>query len=79
MRMLRFLCREQGKTIIVVTHDPSVASYADRMIKLLDGNIIEDKLMRPPRTTRTPDIAPPKVNSWSAVEEAIVEDAAYVD
>jgi ABC-type lipoprotein export system ATPase subunit len=79
MRMLRFLCREQGKTIIVVTHDPNVASYADRMIKLLDGNIIEDKLMRPPRTTRTPDIAPPTVNSWSAVEEAIVEDAAYVD
>ena len=75
MRMLRFLCRQQGKTIIVVTHDPNVASNADRMISLRDGNIIEDKLMRPPRR----NIRPVAVNGWSAVEEAIVEEAEYVE
>ena len=75
MRMLRFLCRQQGKTIIVVTHDPKVAANADRMISLMDGNIIEDKLMRPPRRS----MPPVAVNGWSVVEEAIVEDAEYVD
>ena len=75
MRMLRFLCRQQGKTIIVVTHDLNVAGYADRMISLKDGDIIEDRLMR---HTRNP-VPPPKVNGWSAAEEAIVEDAEYVE
>ncbi len=77
MNMLRFLCRQQGKTIIVVTHDPSVANYADRMIGLRDGDIIED---RPIRQTRS--VPPPpevKVNGWSLVEEAMVEESDYVD
>lgn len=74
MRMLRFLCRQQGKTIIVVTHDQNVASYADRKISLRDGDIIEDSLMRPTRNIR-----PPEVNGWSAVEHAIVEEAEYVE
>ena len=29
----------EGKTIIVVTHDPAVASYANRIIKIKDGRI----------------------------------------
>jgi len=33
---------EEGKTIIVVTHDPKVASYAERIILLLNGKIIAD-------------------------------------
>lgn len=44
MRMLRALCDKQRKTIIVVTHDNSVASYADRILQLMDGKIIEDHL-----------------------------------
>jgi ABC-type lipoprotein export system ATPase subunit len=39
MRLLRNLCDKQGKTILVVTHDPSVAQYADRIIQLQDGRI----------------------------------------
>ena len=31
-----------GKTIIVVTHDPRVASGSKRIIFLRDGNILED-------------------------------------
>ena len=33
---------EEGKTIIVVTHDPKVVSYAERIILLLNGKIIAD-------------------------------------
>jgi len=31
----------EGKTVIVVTHDPAVASYADRVIKIKDGKVEE--------------------------------------
>lgn len=32
----------QGKTIIIVTHDPNVASYCHRTLKVIDGNLTED-------------------------------------
>jgi ABC-type lipoprotein export system ATPase subunit len=44
MEMLRYLCTKRGKTIIIVTHDPNVASYADRMLHLRDGEIVDDVL-----------------------------------
>jgi macrolide transport system ATP-binding/permease protein len=36
----------QGITVIVVTHDESVASYAQRIIRLKDGKVVEDKKIR---------------------------------
>jgi ABC-type lipoprotein export system ATPase subunit len=42
MQMLRVLCKQRGKTIIVVTHDPTVARYADRVLRLRDGRLIGD-------------------------------------
>jgi len=35
---------KQGQTIIVVTHDPDVASRCTRVLKLVDGKIISDEL-----------------------------------
>ncbi len=75
MRMLRFLCRKQGKTIIVVTHDPTVASYADRMISLRDGDIIEDRMVHHERKSKPR----PVFNGWRLAEEALVEEAEYTD
>ena len=34
--------RELGKTIVMVTHDPKMASYCSRLILLKDGMILED-------------------------------------
>ena len=32
-----------GKTIIIVTHDPSVAHRCQRVIRLHDGNVVHDE------------------------------------
>jgi putative ABC transport system ATP-binding protein len=37
MELLRRSCDELGQTIIVVTHDPKAAAYADRIVFLSDG------------------------------------------
>lgn len=42
MRMMVRLCRENNQTLILVTHDVELAQYADRIITLLDGNIVKD-------------------------------------
>ena len=38
--LLQILNREHGKTIVMVTHDPHAASYADNVLFLEDGQII---------------------------------------
>jgi ABC-type lipoprotein export system ATPase subunit len=43
MKLLRWLSTHRGKTVIVVTHDPHVASYADRVLHLKDGRIVDDR------------------------------------
>jgi len=42
MALLRHLNREQGVTLLLVTHDPEAASFADRIIQLRDGQITEE-------------------------------------
>ena len=34
--------RELGQTIVLVTHDPSAAAHADRVVFLVDGSIVEE-------------------------------------
>lgn len=41
MSLLKQLNREEGITLILVTHDEAVASFADRIVKLRDGQIVE--------------------------------------
>lgn len=40
MEVLRRSCDELGQTIVVVTHDAQAASYADRVVFLRDGQIV---------------------------------------
>jgi len=39
MELLRELNEKRKKTIIMVTHDPNVARYAHRTIRIVDGRI----------------------------------------
>jgi putative ABC transport system ATP-binding protein len=42
MEFLSTLNRKQGYTIVMVTHDRKVAEYANRIIRIIDGQIISD-------------------------------------
>ncbi|WP_264212367.1 ABC transporter ATP-binding protein [Leisingera thetidis] len=44
MEMLRFLNKELGKTIVMVTHDPEAATYAGRTLHLNKGHFEEQGL-----------------------------------
>ena len=37
---LRRSVRELGQSIVMVTHDPHGAAYADRVVFLADGNVV---------------------------------------
>ena len=40
--LLQSLNSDGGSTIVLVTHDVTLASRASRMIRLLDGSVVED-------------------------------------
>ncbi|WP_240037671.1 ABC transporter ATP-binding protein [Glycomyces paridis] len=42
LRFLRKSVDDFGQTIVMVTHDPSAAAYADRVVFLADGQIVHD-------------------------------------
>lgn len=42
MDMIRDFARAFNQTIVLVTHDPELAQYADRIVTLVDGRIVKD-------------------------------------
>ncbi len=42
LSFLRTSVRELGRTVVMVTHDPSAAAYADRVLLLADGRVAGD-------------------------------------
>jgi putative ABC transport system ATP-binding protein len=41
MELLRKICKEQNKTIIMVTHNMDYTAYADRVVYMKNGKIVE--------------------------------------
>ncbi len=41
MDYLKNLNQEESKTIVLVTHDPNIAKYATRVVRIRDGRIYE--------------------------------------
>ena len=44
LKLMTDCVRERGTTLIVVTHDPEMSRYADRVIRLLDGRVLENSV-----------------------------------
>ena len=71
MEIIREL-HQKGHTIILVTHDPNIATFANRVIEIKDGEIIAD-------TSKSTEIAPstvesvPENTSWRFYKDQFVE------
>ena len=44
LAFMRLAVREMDQTVVMVTHDPVAASYADRVVFLVDGRIVDEVL-----------------------------------
>lgn len=80
-RMLRDLNCD-GVTVIMITHDPSIARTADRVIELSDGKVLSDEAtagqgaadeatVRGCRPPEIPELPAATQSSWSRVRERI--------
>ena len=66
----------EGHTIIIVTHDMSVAEHAQRIIEIRDGEIIADRVNENAprhRAQRAPTVAAGKGNTWRAARDRFTE------
>jgi len=44
MQMMIRLCKQYNQTLVLVTHDTEIAEYADRIVTMRDGVIVEDRV-----------------------------------
>ena len=54
MNILRTFNRERGLTVILVTHEPDIAVFADRVITVRDGHIVSDERRHPREVSGAP-------------------------
>jgi putative ABC transport system ATP-binding protein len=71
--VLRIFARlnEEGRTVVLITHEPDVAEQSKRVVRLSDGEIVEDR-----RTLAVHD-APPVLRSQKSGHRAT--DAGVVE
>jgi putative ABC transport system ATP-binding protein len=70
MGIFQRLNRERGISIILVTHEPDIASYADRVIVFKDGRVKSDRIVSAPRDAKA------ELAEMPAVEAGEEEEAA---
>lgn len=46
MNLMETLNREHGLTFVIVTHDPGVGARCDRIVKMRDGLIVDEEVLR---------------------------------
>ncbi|MCM0647705.1 ABC transporter ATP-binding protein [Clostridium swellfunianum] len=46
IELLKFTARKYNQTLILITHDVNIASMADRVITIEDGEIVSDKYLK---------------------------------
>jgi putative ABC transport system ATP-binding protein len=53
MRILASIAHERGSAVLVVTHDPRVVPFADRIVQIEDGRLIDERTGGPKRVRRS--------------------------
>ncbi len=48
IKLLHQAAKERGAAVIVVTHDPRLEAYADRIIHMEDGKMLSDHMVSAP-------------------------------
>lgn len=83
MHLLRRLCHEHGKTVVVVTHDPRILDQGGRVFRLVDGRIEEQSVLgntnrqpTEPSSTATPCDREPAACSYEAVGAGVPAESA---
>ena len=46
LALLEEIRAKTGLTIVMVTHDPDVAEHADRIVRMLDGRVVGEEILR---------------------------------
>ena len=54
VELLRSLCDDHGTSVVMVTHEPRFASWADRVVFLRDGRIVDESAPAPSRNDGDP-------------------------
>lgn len=60
--LLRQIVDDWKRTVLMVTHDPRIAAYADRIIFLKDGNVMDDTLLNAQSHSQT-QLVQDKINA----------------
>jgi putative ABC transport system ATP-binding protein len=55
--LLKQVAKEWGRAVLMVTHDPRIAAYADRIIFLKDGAIVNDTHLEAKRTDNAESVS----------------------
>ena len=66
MDLIKGMAKANHQTIVMVTHDPRLASYADKIIHILDGNIQSVEILR--------DITKPEEQTAASLEDTEEEN-----
>ncbi|MBK9750433.1 MAG: ABC transporter ATP-binding protein [Chloroflexi bacterium] len=72
MQIFQRLNREQGITVVFVTHDPWIARHTNRVVMLRDGSIIADQAVKSPLVAGAAERP-----SLADEMEEILQDAYY--
>ncbi|HCF70749.1 MAG TPA: macrolide ABC transporter ATP-binding protein, partial [Syntrophomonas sp.] len=48
MQLLQYLHREQGMSLVIVTHEADIGLHCERIVRLKDGEIVNDEMVAKP-------------------------------
>ena len=60
MHLMQNISRKKNQTIVMVTHDDYLAGFADKIIRILDGKVIDIKINERKDPVETPKEEIPK-------------------